>query len=111
MGVLLVCGAIALREWWCGASGVLHWDGQSWYWLNGERMASAGVQVVSDFQTCLLVRLTLTNGKRVWLWLIPDRDLRHWRAVRRALVAVTASEGVADASAGPHERAAASGDA
>jgi hypothetical protein len=102
LGLLLVCGSLALRGWWCGACGVLQWDGQNWYWRNGQQVACAGVQLISDFQTCLLVRLTLTSGKPDWLWLIADRDLRHWRAVRRALVAAPARESVADGSAGPY---------
>jgi hypothetical protein len=111
LSLLLVCGSLALRGWWCGGCGVLQWDGQNWVWRNGQQLPSANVQLISDFQTCLLVRLTLTSGKRDWLWLIPDRDLRHWRAVRRALVAVPASEGVADGSAGPRKRNAISSEA
>ena len=102
---LLLSAALA---WWASLRaarddrhGELHWDGQYWSLDAAHPVDTVQATVHLDFQSLLLVRLSVRRSVR-WLWLDRCANPLRWRDLRRALFARPASaDARADAAGAP----------
>lgn len=91
--LLASTGVLAWREWTSTPTGSLRWRQGQWFWhpagtVGGEEQPVAGLLVVLDLQSVLLLRSTAT-GRRGgwWLWLARRDDPVRWNSLRRAVFA------------------------
>lgn len=83
---LLVLGAgLAARSWQKTTSGILRWDGQTWWLSTGHDPHAGRVRVHLDLQHAMLLSLMREDGVVHWFW--PQRSLSPlaWQAFRRAV--------------------------
>lgn len=99
-GLLLLALALLLHagwRWWTSAAGVLRWTGREWRWMSAPAVQDAQMcelHWVLDLQSVALVHVVpaVGAGGHHWLWL--ERGAQGsatWRALRRALLASSAS--------------------
>ncbi len=102
----LACNGCALHFWRRLPQGVLHWDGQHWYFENRSEGRGAGrgpgaaptegaPEVLLDLQNHLALRWRSALGRSGWLWLTRASDPARWADLRRAVHARTLALGAA----------------
>lgn len=106
--VLLTVGVVSLTSvagalvgWRQSATGQLQWDGQQWMWSGFADAPVRSLRLVLDFQQLLLLKLESQGGQTDWLWLQGPAGAAHWRAVRRAVVALQDFKEVDSIHTGP----------
>jgi hypothetical protein len=89
--IVLVATLVALIGWYESVPGCLRWNGRHWHWSGFGDQAVCVLSLKMDLQRVLLVSLKCEGQPLVWLWLDACADIRHWNALRRAIVS---SQGV-----------------
>ena len=100
VAVTFAAALIALRIWRRSPEGILHWDGQSWWWESNGIRSSGAVLPHLDLQSILLVGFGAHSGARYWFWLEQSGAPSRWGALRRAVHAPQRSD--ADAKLGDY---------
>lgn len=86
-GTLLGAGAFAFHAWKRSPTGILHWDGQHWFWSGFDAHRPCRLALLLDFQRLVVISV-VGDGKRVTrLWLEAGRGNPAWMPLRRAIVA------------------------
>jgi toxin CptA len=83
--VLVLCGAIALREWTRVPAGRLTWDGAAWAWETGVAREAGQAGAALDLQARMLLHWAPEAGRGRWLWLEQRSAPSDWEALRRAV--------------------------
>lgn len=89
--VSVVAGGWAWRAGPLVQSGMLVWDGASWWWEQTRGSAPGRIVVRLDVQSGLLLRFVADSGPSRWFWLNRHGSPGHWLALRRATHAVSAN--------------------
>jgi toxin CptA len=84
LGMLLLTGLCAARNWLRAPQGMLSWDGQSWSCSAGAQTQEGVPEVGLDFQRWLLLRWSGATVAR-WFWLERSRHPERWEDLRRAV--------------------------
>ena len=67
--------------------GQLRWDGRQWHWSGAPDRMVLSMDCVLDLQSVVLLHIRCNQGKSHWLWLEAGDKPKHWKALRRAIVA------------------------
>lgn len=86
-GSSLAVGALALHAWQKSPQGILHWDGQHWFWSGFEVHRPCRLALLLDFQRVVVVSVAGDDNRATWLWLEASRGNSAWLPLRRAIVA------------------------
>ena len=92
LAVSLAAAMVMLRSWGASPSGILLWDGRSWWWETSGIRVSGSVGVLLDFQGAMLLRFADAAGSPRWLWLEKVAAQTLWGALRRAVHARAQTE-------------------
>lgn len=101
MTVSAVCTAGAAMGLSTATKGQLRWDGERWYWSDGQDHAVIRLACAVDLQHFLLLHIALERGAGRWLCLHSPAMDGHWLALRRAVVAAQQSRYQASARSLP----------
>jgi toxin CptA len=97
--ITLGAAVVAFRTWQLRSTGILQWDGQSWWWDAAGTRVSGELKPRLDLQSVLLLDFSAHTGSRKWLWLERRTAPSRWSALRRAVHAPAPGDhGVADGS-------------
>ena len=77
-------GIGCLHSWWQEKPDFLAWDGQTW---RNRTNPEAGVSVVLDFQSLMLLRFTPCAGRALWMFVDRRAAPAIWHGLRCAIVA------------------------
>lgn len=93
LAVALAALGVAALAWRTGATGRLHWDGEHWYWSDGQIHRVDRLQCILDMQRRMLVRIGCEHRVHCWLWLESPAMDERWRALRRAVAHSQGAQG------------------
>jgi hypothetical protein len=102
LAALLAAACMAAVAWHNTPNGQIRWDGEQWHWSGAQDRMVRSMACVLDLQSVVLLHIRCDQGKSHWLWLESGDKPKHWKALRRAIVA--SKPGTPDgASAEPQE--------
>jgi len=85
--IWLASAALAVWSWWRARTGALTWDGQHWFWTDGDRSHPVILSVALDLQRLMLMQLHSSEASSLWIWLERRAMPARWRPCRCAVFA------------------------